>query len=396
MNYIAAVNALFSEYPGGPARIAWDIARLMRDRGHKVTIFCCKEKPKAEEVSWHEDIKVVRYQTPETFSLDPFKVQKQIRAGLQVAEKHLTNTNWDVIHIHIDTQGNIIYKLLGPNFKYVYTVHSPSVLEQKANWLADGIQGRIKWIFGRGQLKKLEGRLLQKVDKIHTLSQFTKSMIDRFYGVGNKTTVIPHWCREGFFRQYNKQEARKILNWPEDAKILFSVRRLAPRMGLDIAIKSLGSLLKAYPNVFFALAGVGPEEEPLKQLARSLAVADKILFLGRISDDTLKRCYEASDLFVMPTVALECFGLPILEALAYGLPVISTDAAALPELMEPILPGCIVPAGDVEKLRQKVQAYLENRLELPSSELLINYVKEHYGSQVISPRMVKLLESWTV
>jgi len=387
-----AADTFFPDRPSGLGRVAWDIAQLMRDRGHKVTVFCRKQKPEDKEVSRHEDVEVVRFQFPQTFSLDPFKVQKQIRAGLHVEKKYLSGAQFDLIHIHSPIHGFIVSKCFGHQTRYVYTVHSPAVLEQQVNWKAQGLVGRIKWL-GRGQFKKLEGGLLQKVDKIHTLSQFTKNAINSFYGVGSKVTVIPHWCREDFFRQYTKQEARKMLNWPEDSKILFSVRRLSPRMGLDVAIKALGPLLKAYPDVFFALVGSGPLEKSLKQLVQSLGVTNKVLFLGRVSDDTLKRCYEAADLLVLPTRELECFGLPVLESLAYGLPVISTDATALPESMEPILPECIVPAGDIGKLRQKIRAYLEERLDLPSSESLISYVKQHYGLQVIAPRIVKLLES---
>ena len=111
-----------------------------------------------------------------------------------------------------------------------------------------------------------------------------------------------------------------------------------------------------------------------------------------VSDEILKLCYEASDLLLLPTSALECFGLPILESLSYGLPVISTDAAAIPELMKPILPNCIVEAGNVEALRQKVKEYLDCQLELPSSENLFNYVKQNYDSKVIIPRIISFLE----
>jgi glycosyltransferase involved in cell wall biosynthesis len=387
------VDKFFLDSPSGAGRVAWDIAQLMQERGHKATIFCCKQKPEDEEISRYENVDIVRFQIPQTFSLDPFKVQKQIRAGIRVAEEHLTNTNWDVVHIHLPVQGNIVYELFGPAVRYVYTVHSPAVLESEINWLSGGIAGKIKWMFGQSLLRKYEGELLQKANKIHTLSNFTKNSIDSFYGVGSKITVIPHWCRKDFFRQYNKQDARKILNWHKDSKIIFSVRRLAPRMGLDIAIKALAPLLKVYPRVIFVLAGAGSLEEYLKQLAQSLGVTEKVWFLGRVSDETLKRCYEAADLFILPTRSLECFGLPVLEALAYGLPVISTDAAALPELMGPILPNCIVPAGSVESLTEKIMMYLENKLELPESEKLVGYVKEWYGFEVVSHQMVEFLES---
>ena len=393
MNYLVAVDGFFPDRPGGSARVAWDIAQLMRDRGHNVTIFCHKQKPQDDDYVHTEGVSVVRFQFPKTFSVDPFKVHKQITAGLKTAGKYLTSTNWDVVHVHTPLFGNIVYKLLGHGPKYICTVHSPSIPEQQANWAAQGLAGKIKWVFGKGQLKKLEWTMLKEARRIHTLSEFTKESIDRYYGVGNKVTVIPHWCREDFTREHSKPEARELLGWPKKAQILFSVRRLAPRMGLDVAIKAIAPLLEKRSDLYFVIAGAGSMEYQLKQLAQSFGVTNNVWFLGQVSDEILKRCYEAADLFVLPTRALECFGLPVLEALAYGLPVISTDAAALPELMGPILPECIVPSDSVEKLREKIQTYLEGRLNLPTPETLIKYVEEHYGPHVVVPRIVELLES---
>jgi glycosyltransferase involved in cell wall biosynthesis len=373
--------------------VAWDISQLMRDRGHNVTIFCCKQKPADPETSRYEGVHIVRLELPKTSYLDPFKIRKQINAGLKVANRCLVGISWDLIHIHLPIQGNIIYQAIGPNSRFVYTVHSPSVLEQKIKWMTDGLKGRIKWLFGKGQLKRLEGGLLKKVDKIHTLSQFTKDVIDNFYGVGNKVTVIPHWCRQDFVRQHDKAESRKTLGWPIHAKILFTVRRLSVRMGLDIAINAIAPLLKIYPDAIFVIAGAGPLEKHLKQLAASFGMPDKIIFIGRVSDEQLRYCYEATDLFILPTLALECFGLPVLEAWGYGLPVISTDAAAIPELMRPVLPQCIVPAGDISKLRDTISAYLSGSLQLPSSKDLVDYTNTHYEWKVITPRMAEFLES---
>lgn len=395
MNYLVAVGTFFPDRPSGSARVAWDIAQIMRDRGHNVTFFCCKQNPQDEDYVRAKGVSVVRFQLPKTFPIDPLKVWKQITAGLKAAKKYLVGVNWDVVHVHIPLLGNIVYRLPGQEKgpKYICTVHSPSVQEEQINWAAQGLAGKIKWTFGKGQLKKLEGTLLKKAVRIQTLSEFTRESIHKYYGVGNKVTVIPHWCRRDFTRKYLKPEARKLLGWPEKALIVFSVRRLAPRMGLDVAIKAIAPLLKKRNNMYFAIAGVGSMERQLKQLAQSFGTIDKVWFLGQVSDETLKRCYEAADLFVLPTRALECFGLPVLESLAYGLPIISTDAAALPELMGPILPECIVPSGSVEKLREKIQVYLEGRLNLPTPKTLIKYVEEHYGPHVVIPHIVELLES---
>jgi glycosyltransferase involved in cell wall biosynthesis len=268
-------------------------------------------------------------------------------------------------------------------------------MEQEINWNSQGLPGKIKLLFGKKQIKKMENKALDISQRIHALSNFTKEAIHQLYGLGEKVTVIPHWCRNDFFRTNSKGEARRILNWPRDVKIIFSVRRLVARMGLDDAIKAAATLLKEHPDTYFAIAGTGPLMRPLKQMVQALGISDKVWFLGRVDDDTLKRFYEAADLYVLPTRSLECFGLIVLEALAFGLPIISTDAGAIPELMKPILPNCIVPAGSVKKLRERIECFFRGSLDIPNNDKLVDYVKKKFSSDTIVPKILDFLATDT-
>jgi len=394
VNYLIVVDTFFGDCPTGSARVAWDIAKLMRDRaGATITMFCSKSREDAPETSEHEGVRIVRFGRPRTLSLDPFKRRKWIRCGIEVARRHLPGKKWDLVHVHSPVQGTVARSVVGDDTRYVYTVHSPAVLEEYAKREGEGVLGKLK-LLGTRELKRWEGDLLRRADRIHTLSQFTRDTIERLYGVGHKVTVIPHWCREGFHRESSREQARARLKWPQDAKILFSVRRLVQRMGLDTAIEALGPLLKQRQGAYFALAGGGPLEKPLKQLAQRLGIADRVWFLGRVDDDTLRRCYEAADCFLLPTRSLECFGLIAIEAFSYGLPVISTDTSAIPEVMNPILPECVVPAGNMLKLRDKIHQYLQGRLHLPTADALTSYVVNRFGPDVIVPKFDKLLCEW--
>jgi len=276
---------------------------------------------------------------------------------------------------------------LGDGPRYVSTVHSPAVLEQEIIWVAQGLQGRIKLLFGKGQLKRIESGVLRKAHAIQALSQFTKSVIDATYFVGAKVSVIPHWCRTDFRRKLSKNNARREIGWSEDAKIVFTLRRLAPRMGLDLAIKAMAPLLLERKELKFIIAGSGKLEKSLKALSASLGVRDRICFLGQLTDEHLKRCYEAADLFLLPTTALECFGLIILEALSFGLPVMATDAGAIPEVMRPVLPDFIVPAGREDALRERLNCWLNGSLIPPLPETLCEYASKNYSEEAVYPRL---------
>jgi hypothetical protein len=62
-------------------------------------------------------------------------------------------------------------------------------------------------------------------------------------------------------------------------------------------------------------------------------VAERIQFLGFVSDADLLQLYNACDCFVFPSF-YEGFGLPALESMACGRAVVCSDASALPELVD--------------------------------------------------------------
>jgi glycosyltransferase involved in cell wall biosynthesis len=64
--------------------------------------------------------------------------------------------------------------------------------------------------------------------------------------------------------------------------------------------------------------------------AQRLAIADRVQFLGHVSDAQLASLYAHASLFVFPSL-YEGQGLPPLEAMQAGVPVIASNRAAIPE-----------------------------------------------------------------
>ncbi len=67
--------------------------------------------------------------------------------------------------------------------------------------------------------------------------------------------------------------------------------------------------------------------------ASRLPESKYVEYLGRISDEDMKKVYKDATAFVFPSL-IEGFGLPGLEAMAVGLPVIAARASCLPEIYE--------------------------------------------------------------
>jgi glycosyltransferase involved in cell wall biosynthesis len=396
MRILTVADKFFPDAPGGLGRVAWDVAKAMARRGHQVGLLAGDRSAVSRTgpllVETVDGVRVVRYPKPAMSALDPFRDTKQINDAAAALREVLGGTDYDVIHSHSIYTAHAAIRA-APNIPVVQTVHSPTIQELSYNWRHKGIVGRLTGIAGKPRVRQLELQTISKATRRHALSRFTVDQMQIEYrDAPGDYEVIPHWADPGWFRSLSKAEARERLGWPNDEPILFSVRQLRWRYGIDTAIEAIAPAAKEGRCRFF-IAGEGEQRRRLEEIVRRHAAEDKVRLLGRISDEDLRLAYQAADVFILPTRALECFGLIILEALACGLPVIGTSVGAIPENLEPILPDLLVPGDDPAGLRRTVEDVLAGRLQSPPASALVDYVSHRFGESQIIDRYEQLFAS---
>lgn len=176
---------------------------------------------------------------------------------------------------------------------------------------------------------------VRSAKKIIAVSLSTKKQITDYYRIpGEKITVV----YEGFKQLYSmmdKEEAfnivsqkfgitkpfllyvgvwRRYKNLPMLAKAFDRLRE----QGMDLELVLAGSPDSFYPEIEEQVMGIKHK--------------DSIKAVGRVSDEDLKLLYNASSLFVLPSM-MEGFGLTALEAAACGVPVACSDIPTLREVM---------------------------------------------------------------
>ena len=112
---------------------------------------------------------------------------------------------------------------------------------------------------------------------------------------------------------------------------------------IDALARSAGTLV---------IVGEGPLEAELRRRAEALGVAGRVVFTGRVPDADLPAYYQASDFFVLPSIAAtEAFGVVQAEAMAAGLPVVSTYLpTGVPWVNQNGVTGIVVPPDDAGAL----------------------------------------------
>jgi glycosyltransferase involved in cell wall biosynthesis len=112
------------------------------------------------------------------------------------------------------------------------------------------------------------------------------------------------------------------------------------------------------------LIGDGPLMGQMESLAASLGIHGRVRFLGQRMD--VDQLLAGAQVSVLAT-NWEGFPLSILEAMRAGLPVLATSVAGIGEAVSDGETGYLVPRGDLELLRERVERLLTDpqlRLQL--------------------------------
>ncbi len=158
--------------------------------------------------------------------------------------------------------------------------------------------------------------------------------------------------------------------------VLLSVGRLRYYKGLDDLIRAMPDL----PGVVAVIVGVGPMEAAWKALAQRLGVADRVIFVGEVSDEALPDYYHAADIYAIPANSrAEAFGIAILEAMASGLPVISTEVGtATSWINQHGATGLVIPPRDPQAIVQAVNALRDAALRRTMGEAAQQRVRAEF------------------
>lgn len=186
--------------------------------------------------------------------------------------------------------------------------------------------------------------------------------------------------------------ARARIGWPTDRPVVFVVRRLARRMGLENLIEAVVDLRQHIPDILVLVAGKGPIQHDLERRILERDLSHHFRLLGFVEDEILPVAYRAADLTIVPTIALEGFGLITLESLASGTPVLVTPIGGLPETVAGLSSDLILPGAQTEDLAQGIRSALDGSIKLPDEQSCVDYVKHNFDWSIIAKRIMHVYE----
>jgi glycosyltransferase involved in cell wall biosynthesis len=213
-------------------------------------------------------------------------------------------------------------------------------------------------------------RLLARADRITVSSPNYIQSSAYLRPLADKCVVIPHGADLNRFVatpevQRRAQELRQRYNPP----LVLFVGLLRYYKGLSYLIEAMGEMARTTSageqgrSGRLLVVGEGPQGQEWRELTRQLGLEEKVIFLGRVSDEDLVALYHACDVFVLPAIhRSESWGAVQVEAMACGKPVVCTELGTGTSFVNLHgQTGLVVPPRDVGALAQAIGTLLQDQ-----------------------------------
>lgn len=301
------------------------------------------------------------------FSKANIKAYKQLKTII-------TENSYDIIHCHTPV-ASVLTRLAARNCKnttVIYTAHGFHFFKGAPllNWL---IYYPVEYFCARFTDKLIT---INKED-YERAKKFTLRKNGKLYyvpGVGIDVERIKN-------TKVDVQQKKKELEIPENLPILLSVGELIKRKNHETVLKALSQLKDE--NFIYLICGRGVLLEYLQELVKTLALTDKVKFLG-FRKDIAEIC-QTADLFVFPS---NQEGLPVslMEAMATGMPIIASDIRGNRDLIEK---NNLFVANDINTLSKILKENL-NRISSGSKCKIVYKNLAKYSLNSILKQMAEI------
>jgi len=273
---------------------------------------------------------------------------------------------------------------------HVHFAHVPTDIAMYAASLSGitfSVTAHANDLYERGWLLK------QKVERssfFATISDFNKQFLKSEGIPLDKIKIIR--CGVNI-KDFSPRINRKLHAVPK----IGAVGRLVEKKGMDVLIKAVAQIKQQGQRVELHIAGSGPMEQTLKQLAEMNGLdAKDIYFWGAMQHSEVEKFIKSLDVFVLPCkqdANGDIDGIPVvlMEAMLSAVPVISTRISGVPELVIDNVTGLLAEPDDEKSLLEKITLMLrEEGLRNNMVDKAIDKVKTDFSLQLNTEKLQHL------
>lgn len=294
----------------------------------------------------------------------------------------------DLAHLHYTFYGADVFVWLWSLWRrrpYVLTYH----MRPETNDWRNIIFRLHRWFIEPLIVGRAKAVLVSSLDYAQSLGLKHRNLIDMPFGVDEQRFAPGH-----------DDEYRAQLGIPTSSQVFVFVGgldRAHSFKGVDVLIRAT-AYLPADKDWRLLIVGDGDMRSSYAELAKTLGIAERVVFAGAVSDEDLPRVYRAADVHLLPSTSQsEAFGLVTLEAAASGLASIVSDLPGVRTLVVPDETGLVVEPGVEEALETAMLRFLnDSSLAKSWGERARARILAKYTNARLAERLVQVYNEITV
>ena len=336
---IALYNLTTTTRWGGVETFVWEVAAQLARLGHRVDIYGGRGPISGRRVP---GVRVRRYPYIDRDAWRKFPLLGRQYGLTKLLERlsmapfallPLLRGRYDVIHIQkpYDLPVGALAKLGGG--KLLFGCHG------KDFWPGDRLF--VRFVDGSVSASKFNAEQVRERYGIEPVVVYNGVDLDRFTpdSTGDEEVL---------------QRLGLTLNLESPA--LLYAGRLIKWKGVEYLLRSLPRLREPWSALW--IAGEGPYEGDLREIARDTGVEDRVVFLGKVEQSDLAALYRSAGMLVATSFVNETFGMALGEAMACRAAVVASDFGGFREVVVDGETGLLARPQDPVDLAAKIDALL--------------------------------------
>jgi glycosyltransferase involved in cell wall biosynthesis len=302
---------------------------------------------------WMSEVVGRQFYTSEVPAM--FELGRKIPRRFDVLNNHNFPTEWAGFYAKARLKVPLVWMCNEPPFWFFSS-------EQRA-----GLR-KINWPL----FEILDRTAVDYVDEIMVLSHVAEGYVKKAYN--RPSRVVRTGVDAEFFHQASGERMRQKYGLENSFVMLFVGGTLYAKRAY--LVKALYLLSKKYSHIKLIFDSAR-ERSYLTNLAQSLGVRDKVIFLQSKTDTELAEAYAACDTFIFPSSS-GTWGLVVTEAMAAGKPIITSRQVGVSEIIEGGKNGILIDNTGPEEIAAQVDVLINNvQLRKTLGENAYRYVKEN-------------------
>jgi len=286
----------------------------------------------------------------------------------RVLEELIRKEHFDIIHSH-GSRGNFMAWLLRRSgLPMLSTVHS----DPKLDYMGRPAAGLIYGSMNRFALRRLDyyTGVSDSMTDLLISRNFPPDRIFTIYNGVDMSAPAPALDRTGFLNRYE-------IPGETDAVYVGIAARLNPVKDIATLIRGFAMAWTEVPHLRLLIAGEGPQEAELRELAKDLGVESRVHFLGWVEDTD--SFYAALDINTLTSLS-ETFPYALTEGARQRKATVSSRVGGVPKLIDHGLSGLLFDPRDSGALAESlIRLAKDAGLRSRMAETLYEKVKRRFS-----------------